>query len=417
MKYAKIVGGRKLKGEVLLQGSKNALLPILAASVLCHGEVVIENCPDISDKEELLFALSCAGVTYEETGGVLTLHTEAAHPFFMGEELSKKTRGGVLFLGAFLGRFHEAGMAYPGGCVIGKRPIDLHCKVFRDLQADTRETEEGIFLGGQPVGGTVVLTYPSVGATENALLAAVCAKGRTNIYGAAKEPEITELCCFLKKAGAGIFGIGTSHLVIDGVEKLTGVTHRLSGDRIVAGTYLAAVAMTGGCLWLKGTKQVCLQGILPILRKTGLDLSVSTDAVVANASGCVRPISYLETTPFPGFPTDMQSQMLAVLSLAEGESTVCETVFESRFGIVPELVKMGADIEISGPCAKIHGKRWLTGADVHATDLRGGAALLLAGLAAEGETTVTGYEYLTRGYDRICDVFAGLGAEIKEMEE
>ncbi len=417
MKYAKIVGGRKLKGEVQLQGSKNALLPILAASVLCHGEVVIENCPDISDKEELLFAMACAGVTYREADGVLTLHTEEVHPFFMGEELSKKTRGGVLFLGAFLGRFHEAGMAYPGGCVIGKRPIDLHCKVFRALQADTRETEDGIFLSGKPVGGTIVLTYPSVGATENALLASVCAKGRTNIYGAAKEPEITELCCFLKKAGAGIFGIGTSHLVIDGVEKLTGVTHRLSGDRIVAGTCLAAVAMTGGGLWLKGTKQVCLQGIVPVLRKTGLDLSVSEDVVIAKANGCIRPVSYLETTPFPGFPTDMQSQMLAVLSLAEGESIVCETVFESRFGVVPELRNMGADIIIQGKCAKVKGRNALHGAKVHATDLRSGAALLMAGLAAEGETTVTGYEYITRGYERICEVFAGLGAEITEMEE
>lgn len=417
MEYARVIGGSKIRGEVQLQGSKNAVLPILAASVLCKGEVRISGCPDISDVRELLEVLSYAGVKSELADGELWIDATSAIPFFIREELAKKTRGGVLFLGAFLGRFHEAGLAYPGGCVIGKRPIDLHCSMLRSLSVELQETERGVFAGGCPSGGRVSFPYPSVGATENAILAAVCGRGHTELYGAAMEPEIVELCFFLKKAGARISGIGTAHLSIEGVSELHGVRHGLSGDRIVAGTYLTAAAITAGSVTLLGTDRVCLQGIAEALQATGARLEKGRDYIRLVGTDGMRGISYLETAPFPGFPTDMQSPMLALLSVAEGESRVCETIFESRFGVVPELRKLGADITIDGAVAVVRGRERLQGATVCATDLRSGAALVLAGLAAEGKTKISGYEYIKRGYEDICGTLRGLGADITRVEE
>lgn len=416
MEYAKVIGGNKIKGEVHLQGSKNAVLPMIAASILCKGVVRIENCPDISDVRDLLEVLSHAGVTSELKKGVLTVNAADAVPFVINREQAKKTRGGVLFLGAFLGRFHEAGIAYPGGCVIGKRPIDLHCAVLRNLHVTLEENEEGVYAKGCPVGERINLSYPSVGATENAILAAVCGNGRTELFGAALEPEITELCRFLNKAGAKIKGIGTTHLVIEGVVSLHEVNHSLSGDRIAAGTYLAAAAMTGGEVTLSGTEGVCLNGITDVLGAIGMKISFEKDRIVAVGSERIVALPYIETAPFPAFPTDMQSQILALLSKAEGDSSVCETIFESRFGVVPELQKMGARITTKGRMAKIHGVRRLYGTDVYATDLRSGAALLLAGLAAEGETNVYGYEYIARGYEDICGVLRQLGGDVMRME-
>lgn len=415
--YAKIIGGNRIEGEAVLQGSKNAVLPMIAASVLCRGEVRIEHCPAISDVRELLTVLSKTGAVCELKDGVLTIDASDAVPFSIDREQAKKTRGGVLFLGAFLGRFHEAGIAYPGGCVIGERPIDLHCAVLRKLHVVLTETSEGVYGKGRPVGERVELSYPSVGATENAVLASVCAKGRTELLGAATEPEITELCRFLNKAGAVIHGIGTNYLVIDGVSELHGVTYRLSGDRIVAGTYMAAAAITGGEVVLRGAEDVCMDGILPVLQAAGTQIRREKDLLVVTGNDRVLAVPYIKTAPFPAFPTDMQSQILALLSMADGDSVVCETVFESRFAVVPELCKMGADILSEGQCAVVHGVRQLHGADVKAADLRGGAALLLAGLAAEGETKVYGYEYIARGYEDICGLLKRLGADIMRMED
>lgn len=417
MSYVKVVGGNKIKGEIKLQGSKNAALPILAASVLCNGPVRIENCPDITDVRELLLALSHAGVTCHLEHGILDIDASLTTPVVFGPDIAKKTRGGVLFLGAFLGRFHEAGMAYPGGCVIGARPIDLHCKVLRALQVTVLEEEDGVFAKGKPVGDRITLSYPSVGATENAILAAVCAEGRTELTGAATEPEIAELCRFLNKAGARIWGIGTSYLVIDGVSSLQGVSYKLSGDRIVAGTYLAAAAITGGEIVLRETEGVCMKGIYESLRATGMQIYEEQHLIAARANDRMLAIAGLETAPFPAFPTDMQSQMAALLSVADGDSSICETVFESRFGIVPELQKLGADVTSVGRCIVIHGVKKLYGGCVTASDLRTGAALLLAGLVAEGETDVYGYEYIARGYENICGVFGALGMTAALFEE
>lgn len=417
MSYVKIEGGSRIKGEVKLQGSKNAALPILAASVLCRGIVRLENCPEIADVRELMRALSYAGVACRLEQGVLEVDASSGKPFAFGEEMAGKTRGSVLFLGAFLGRFHEAAMAYPGGCVIGARPIDLHCKVLRALHVTVSEKEEGVFAKGKPKGGRVTLTYPSVGATENALLAAVCAEGRTELLGAAMEPEIVELCIFLQKAGARIYGIGTARLVIDGVSGLQGVTYRLSGDRIVAGTYLAAAAITGGEIVLRQTNGVCMKGITENLCAAGMKIREEKQLLFAQAGRYVLPVARLETAPFPAFPTDMQSPVAALLCKAEGESRICETVFESRFGIVPELQKLGADVTTEDCCIVIRGGKPLHGGIVNASDLRTGAALLLAGLAAEGETIVHGYSYIARGYEDICGVFRTLGMNVTQAEE
>lgn len=417
MSYVKVEGGNRIKGEVKLQGSKNAALPILAACVLCRGLVRVENCPEITDVRELMRALSYAGVHCRLEQGTLEVDASFSTPFVFGQEMAGKTRGSVLFLGAFLGRFHEAAMAYPGGCVIGARPIDLHCKVLRTLHVTVSEKEEGVFAKGKPKGGRIVLTYPSVGATENALLAAVCAEGRTELMGAATEPEIVELCFFLKKAGAKIYGVGTSKLVIDGVSELHGVRYRLSGDRIAAGTYLVAAAITGGELVLRETNGVCMKGITESLRAAGLTLREESQLLFAQAGARVLPVARLETAPFPAFPTDMQSPMAALLCRAKGESRICETVFESRFGVVAELQKLGADVTTEERCIVIRGGRPLRGGIVNASDLRTGAALLLAGLAAEGETVVYGYPYIARGYEDICGVLRLLGMNVTQIEE
>lgn len=417
MSYISIKGGFKPEGEISLQGSKNATLPILAASVLCRGKVVLENCPDISDVRELLQALAFAGVKSSFCDKILEIDTSEAFPCFFGADFTEKTRGGVLLLGAFLGRFCEAGMAYPGGCVIGARPIDLHCEVFRKLGVNLSEDEEGVHVSGVAQGGNVVLSYPSVGATENALLAAVCAKGSTCIKGAAREPEVAELCCFLNSAGARIRGIGTSCISVDGVPRLFGTHYRVSGDRIVAGTYLAATAMTGGKLTLSGTSGVCMQGIFGMLKAAGAVTERNDNSISLNVSTRLRGIPILKTEPFPGFPTDMQSQTVAMLSVADGESRIYETVFESRFGVVPELRKMGANVLCDGKCVNVYGTRKLHGATVKATDLRSGAALVMAGLAAEGESKVYGYEYIARGYEDICETLRSIGAEIVLCDE
>jgi UDP-N-acetylglucosamine 1-carboxyvinyltransferase len=262
-----------------------------------------------------------------------------------------------------------------------------------------------------------MLSYPSVGATENAILAAVCATGRTVVFGAAREPEIAELCRFLKKAGAKITGIGSRRLVIDGVSALHGVEYTIAGDRIVAGTYLAAAAMTGGELLLRKTDKVCMQGISEVFREAGVQISETKREIFLKAPKCLRAVSKTVTAPFPAFPTDMQSQMAAFFSVAEGESRIYETVFESRFGVVPELRKMQADVFEKDRCVFIHGVKRLYGAEVTASDLRSGAALVLAGLAAEGETKVYEDAYIARGYEDICGTLRKLGARLERREE
>ena len=391
-------------------------IPILAASILCKGQVTLRHCPRITDVTELLNVLSFAGVTSRWEADTLYLDATEAKPFFFETGLAGRTRGEVLFLGAFLGRFGEAAMAYPGGCVIGARPIDLHCKVFRAMQVVLEECPEGIYAKGRPKGCRICLSYPSVGATENALLASVCAEGITEIYGGAKEPEVVGLCDFLNRAGGCICGAGSNRIVVSGVKELHGTEYCVPGDRIVAGTYLCAAAMTGGEIVLKRTEGMCMDGISGWLEAAGLNLLTEQDRICLYRQKRLFPIENLVTAPHPGFPTDMQSQMTALLSVAPGESCVIETVFESRFGVVEPLCKMGAKLECDGDRVRIRGGGSLHGADITASDLRSGAALIMAALAAEGTSVLHGYEFVARGYEEICGVLGSLGAKIIQSD-
>lgn len=415
MAYVTLKGG-KIRGELSLQGSKNAALPILAASVLCRGEVKLTHCPDITDVRDMLSILSCFRVPWSFSGGELLLDPAKAQQKKVPAELMKKTRGGILFLGALLGRFSEAELSTPGGCSIGKRPINFHLELLRSMGVQVTEQEE-LSAKGRPAGAEFTLPYASVGATENAILAAVCADGVTVIRRAAKEPEILELCAFLRKAGAKIENEGLGQITVEGVPALHGAEHRLSGDRIAAGTYLTAAMMTGGSLTLFDPGGISIPEMLPTFSKTGMLLEKTKETIILRESHEIKPVGEMTTAPFPAFPTDMQSQMLSYLSLASGDSSVTETVFESRFAVLPELNQMGAFLTLTEKGVYVRGSCRFRGTTVYAKDLRGGAALLLAGLAAEDETTVYGFEYIARGYENICQTLTSLGASAILKEE
>lgn len=412
-----IEGGHSLCGEVVIQGSKNAVLPLMAASLMVDGTVDLKNCPHISDVEAMKALLI-------EWGAVVTcensdLHIDARH---IGRNtcVEKKTscfRGGMLLMGALTARIGRAEIAYPGGCEIGLRPMDLHMYALRQLGTVIQIGDTVECVTGGLRGNIIQFRFPSVGATQNAVMAAVLAKGRTEIINAAAEPEVVELCLFLNHAGAQIQGIGTAHLLIDGVEKLGSCEWRVSSDRIVAGTYGAAVLAAGGEVILRDTQWEQLRTVWNLFQYMGADLEFENDRVRISCNKQLKAIDYLETQVYPGFPTDMQSQLMVCMATAEGISVVVERIFESRFRIVPELMKMGAEIYEEGNCAVITGKKRLSGAEVFAKDLRGGAALVIAGIAACGETLVHNTEYVERGYEDIVRDMTCLGANIVRIQE
>ena len=417
MTYIEICGGQRLSGEIAVQGSKNAVLPMIAGAVLHTGEIRIRNCPDIADVKSMMEIITSAGGRAFFEQDTLVLNTTNLQPFEIDPQVAVKTRASVLFLGALLGRFQETKLSYPGGCLIGKRPIDLHCMVMEQLGAELLSLPDAIYAKGNLHGGEITLPFPSVGATENALLAAVLAKGKTKITGAAKEPEILSLCAFLNKAGANIIMPVEGTFFIEGVEKLHDVEYILPADRIVTGTYLAAAAATHGKITVTGIEIEQLAGFLPVLAKTGVQISSGENFVTITGPKRLFAVKEICTEPFPGFPTDMQSQMLAILTCAQGESRIVEALFEARFLIVEQLRKMGACITLQEQCATVYGVEKLHGVTVQAKDLRGGAALVLAGLAAEGKTRVEGYSYIVRGYENICRDLSALGAQIRLIEE
>ena len=415
--YIEICGGQRLSGEIAVQGSKNAALPIIAAAVLHNGEIRIKHCPNIADVKSMMEIITAAGGKAFFERDTLVLNTTNLQPFEIGPEAAVKTRASVLFLGALLSRFQETKLSYPGGCLIGERPIDLHCMVMKQLGAELLSLPDAIYAKGDLQGGEITLPFPSVGATENALLAAVLANGQTKIIGAAKEPEILSLCAFLNKAGANITMPAEGTFFIEGVTELHDVEYMLPADRIVAGTYLAAAAATQGNVTLTGMEKEHLAGFLPVLAKTGVHISSGKDFVTVEGQKRLLAVERICTEPFPGFPTDMQSQMLAILTCARGNSQIVEALFEARFLIVEELKKMGACIALQERCATVYGVEKLHGVAVQAKDLRGGAALVLAGLVAEGKTRVDGYSYIVRGYENICRDLTALGAQIRLIEE
>lgn len=412
-----IISGRKrLNGCISIQGAKNSVLPILAATVLNSGVNVIENCPKLKDVDVMLRILESLGCRVETENHTVMVDSSTLSGHVIPTDLAAEMRSSVIFMGPILARCKKVILSYPGGCEIGPRPIDLHLKALKNMGARIND-----MLGGyiycdteQLKGADILLDYPSVGATENIMLAAAFADGTTYIHNAAKEPEIMDLQAYMQKLGIDVQGAGSSLIKIKGsAGKLNNPRHSVIPDRIVAGTYLAAAAITGGDIILNNVIPEHLGGIVSNLRDCGCRIHSNEKSV--RIIGPVRPkaAEMIRTQPYPGFPTDMQAQFISLLSIAKGTSILVETVFENRYKHVEELVKMGASIMVEGRTAIIRGVRKLFGASVNSRDLRSGAGLVLAGLAAEGETVVNEIHHIERGYEDITRDLCSLGADIK----
>lgn len=416
MSTISVHGLQSLKGEIKIQGSKNASLPMMAAAILHKGTTVLTNVPRIRDVFCMMGILEYMGCGCYFSGHELTIDASTLKAVNIPESYVNSMRSSIMVLGALLGRVGEAVTYYPGGCSIGKRPIDLHLSALRCMGAQIMEDEDMIVAAAHLSGTEIDLNFPSVGATENALLAAVLADGTTVIRGAAKEPEIVTLCRFLNNMGANISGIGSDILNISGVKALHDSVFCVGGDRIVAGTYLSAVMAGTGKIDLRGVDPTHMKAVITQMQKMGADISCFDDTITASVKARPLPLQ-VRTGPYPAFPTDLQSPILTVMSIADGDSYIEETVFEGRFETAKELKRMGADITIEGGAAKIHGCGHLRGCTVTARDLRGGAALVVAGLAAEGRTCVQDCRHIKRGYEDICQDLAGVGVIIKDQDD
>lgn len=417
MPKLKIVGGNVLAGELSIHGSKNAALPILAASVLFCEPVELNNCPPLEDVENMLLLLEDLGCRCVRRGETVQVDPRGLGKTALNSELTGRLRSSLFLLGPLLGRFREASAVYPGGCDIGSRPIDLHLLGLRLLGGEMEEREGRIFCRTTGLKGTdIQLDYPSVGATENLIMAACAAEGVTRIINGACEPEIGALCEFLNRGGFCVQGAGTPEIVVRGGRSCHGVSYRLPGDRIVAGTYLAAAAITGGEVFLREQDGRELTAPLQKLRESGCLLRQEKRGLYLKAPARLKELKKLETRPYPGFPTDLQSQFFSLCTVAKGTSIIVETIFENRFAHGEELRKMGALCHIRGDMAVIRGVKTLHGAKVTAHDLRGGAALVLAGLRAEGITLVEKARRIDRGYWRLEESLQKLGARIVREE-
>lgn len=413
MAVLRIEGRNRLYGEVKVQGSKNAILPMLAACILCKGFVQISNCPKISDVFSMLHLLESLGCTVKWEGDSVVIDTKEIQSTRILEQQARVMRSSIILVGAMLGREGKVEISYPGGCSIGARPINLHLDAFRKMGVEVKESEENILCQCSKLHGEEIeLDFPSVGATENIILAAVLAKGITTIHNAAKEPEIMELCRFLRKMGACIVGDGTDEIIIKGVTELHGVDYQVMCDRIVLGTYIAAIAGAGGEADIHVNCLSQIEEVWKVYEQMGVIVNPTEKGITVKSSGELKKIDLIRTRPYPGFPTDMQSQTMAVLTKAKGTSIIIENLFEGRYKTAGELCKMGADIQVDGRAAIIHGVNALTGANVEAQDLRGGAALLIAGFMAEGTTTISGVHYMERGYEDIVSCYRSLHANI-----
>lgn len=408
-----IFGGNLLRGETRIQGSKNAVLPILAATLLIKGTCVLKNCPRIADVYHMQNLLQELGCFVSWAGNTVTVNASQVSDNRMWGESVTRMRSSIMLLGAMLGRMGEVVMAYPGGCVIGKRPIDLHLMALRQMGVEIDEQEQFFTAKvGRLRAMDYRLPFPSVGATENVLLAAVLAEGTTVLRNAAKEPEITALCEFLIQAGANIDGVGSDCLVIKGVEALHETKYMVPADRIVAGTYITAVLAAGGSIFLEQAPAGQLGALLEVAEAMGASTIINKEGIGVDVIHRLKALPYLKTEVYDGFPTDLQSPMMTVMALAEGQSVMEESIFENRFRVVQALRKMGADIEIVKNKAYIRGVEMLQGQHVEAEELRGGAALVVAGLAANGSTSIRNRHFIERGYENICKDLRNLGADI-----
>lgn len=410
-----VKGGTPLKGQVEISGSKNAILPIMAASLMSSGEVVLNGVPDLEDINVMSEALTILGAKVKRENNNLSIDSRFVDSCELPECVSRRMRASNLVMGALLGRFKHTRVAYPGGCAIGSRPMDLHLKGFRNLGYDITE-EYGLMIGkaDKEQGAETMLDVPSVGATENIMMAAAMTPGTSTIRNAAREPEVVDLQNFLNRMGARIKGAGLDTIRIEGVDRLGSVEHTVIPDRIEAGTYMVAAAISRGDVWIENVVCEHLQPLVAKLHEVGVEIVPWSGGLRIIGNQRYHPTD-IKTMPYPGFPTDMQAQMVVLLSTIHGNSIVVETIFENRFMHIPELRRMGADIKIEGRVAIIKGGQSLEGASVESTDLRAGAALILAGLHACGETQVGRLDHIDRGYEKIHEKLEKLGANVKRM--
>lgn len=410
-----INGGTALKGQVEISGSKNAILPIMAASLMSSGEVILNGVPELEDIHVMSEALTILGAKVKREKNVLIIDGRFVDSCELPEHVSRRMRASNLVMGALLGRFKHTRVAYPGGCAIGSRPMDLHIKGFRNMGYEITE-EHGLMVGKavSASGKETMLDVPSVGATENIMMAAAMTPGTTIIRNAAREPEIVDLQNFLNRMGARIKGAGLDTIRIEGVETLGSVEHSVIPDRIEAGTFMVAAAISRGDVWIENIVSEHLQPLVAKLNEVGVEIVPWSGGIRVLGKHRYNPTD-IKTMPYPGFPTDMQAQMMTLLATIEGTSVIVETIFENRFMQVPELRRMGADIKVEGRVAIIKGTQKWEGASVESTDLRAGAALILAGIYADGETQIGKLEHIDRGYEKIHEKLKNLGADVQRV--
>ncbi|MFW6081416.1 MAG: UDP-N-acetylglucosamine 1-carboxyvinyltransferase [Desulfosalsimonas sp.] len=412
-----VKGGNPLNGEVQVSGAKNAALPMLAASLLVGGKFRFENVPDLKDIESILQLISVMGAEIDRQGATVVVDTSNLDNFEAPYEHVRKMRASVLVLGPLLARLKRARVSLPGGCAIGARPINMHLEGFSRLGA-TINLEHGYVEAeaSELTGDEIFFDVPTVTGTENLMMAAVLARGTTVIRNAAKEPEIPALAEMLNSMGADIKGAGTTVITINGVDSLKPVSASIIPDRIEAGTYMVAAALTGGTIRITRARPDHLKAVISKLKETGADIAVDADTITVTGKTPIRSVD-IKTLPYPGFPTDMQAQFMVLMSVANGLSLISETIFENRFIHVLELQRMGAEIQVSGNNAMVRGVKKLSGAPVMASDLRASASLVLAGLVAQGTTRINRVYHLDRGYESIEEKFRLLGANIRRVPE
>jgi UDP-N-acetylglucosamine 1-carboxyvinyltransferase len=408
-----VTGGSTLEGTVTISGAKNAILPIIVAALLSSEKCVIQDAPRLADVETITEVLSILGADVNIEGGTLQIDSSNLKSYEAPYEYVRKMRASFLVMGPLLARLGRAKISMPGGCAIGTRPIDLHLKGFEALGAQITSGHGYIEAKADKlVGAKIYLDFPSVGATENIMMAATLAEGTTIIENAAEEPEIVDLSNFLNSMGARVKGAGTNVIKIEGVQSLGSTTHTVIPDRIEAGSFLVAAAITGGNLLLENIIVDHLKPMIAKLEESGVTIYEENNGLRVIGTDHIKAVD-IKTLPYPGFPTDMQAQFMALMAKAQGTSLITETIFENRFMHADELKRMGADIKIEGRSAVIEGKSFLTGCPVKASDLRAGAALIIAGLAAEGETEITNIHHIDRGYENIVGKLKKLGANIR----
>ena len=415
MSKYEIIGGKRLCGKVRVQGAKNSALPILAATVLCEGKSILHNCPQLSDVYTSVNILKHLGCCCDIRDNTVTVDTSELTCSHIPDELMREMRSSIVFLGAILGKCGNAVISSPGGCELGPRPIDLHISSLKKMGATINEAH-GLIEFTAPnglLGTDINLSFASVGATENIILAAVTARGKTVIHNAAKEPEIVDLANFLNRCGAKINGAGSDKIIIDGVVKLKGCTHAIIPDRIVAASFMSAAAITGGEIVLENVIPSHLASVNSVFEESGCNITCKDDAIIISAPKKLNRISCIRTTIYPGFPTDAGPLVLSALCCARGTTVFVENIFENRFRYIDELKRFGANIKTEGKVAIVEGVKSLSAAPCRCTDLRGGAALIIAGLAANGKSVISDIHHVLRGYEKFDEYLSSLGANIK----